>query len=133
VRDRYDDFKQLDAAILVVSFSPPSSLMDYRQHLELPFEVSSDVDRAAYRAYNLLSASRFRVWSPRVIWRYLQLVVGKEKMTLKRPKRDDDLLQLGGDFVIDRRGAVIFSHQSEGPEDRPEVSALLDALKGAGR
>ena len=43
----------------------------------------------------------------------------------------DDVHQLGGDFVLDRTGRVVFEYRSRDPADRPSVSELLEALRRA--
>ena len=37
------------------------------------------------------------------------------------------IFQLGGDFVLDEGGKVIFSHPSKSPTDRPTVGDVLAA------
>lgn len=44
----------------------------------------------------------------------------------------EDMLQLGGDFIVDSRGLVTFLHCSTDPSDRPSVEGLLDALTEMG-
>jgi hypothetical protein len=36
-----------------------------------------------------------------------------------------DILQVGGDVVVDRAGIVRYAHSSEDPTDRPEAAELL--------
>ena len=83
-----------------------------------------------YEAFGLGKASFFRVWHPRVILKYAQLI----RSGMKIPHRDvaADLWQLGGDFVIDGSGIVRYAYSSEGPEARPPVDELVDALRGNG-
>ena len=126
MRRRYREFEARETAVLVVSFAPVDRLEEYRQYLELPFTIASDHDRLAYRAYGLTRGSLLQVWGPRVIWRYLNLVIRGRK--LKRPEKGDDLSQLGGDFVVARDGSLLYRHISQSPADRPPVEDLLRAL-----
>jgi len=41
--------------------------------------------------------------------------------------------QLGGDFVIDRAGMVIYAYRGSSPADRPPVATLIEAMRGAAK
>jgi hypothetical protein len=41
------------------------------------------------------------------------------------------VLQLGGDFLLDRAGRLVFAHRSANPADRPTMAALLAAARKA--
>ena len=38
------------------------------------------------------------------------------------------LIQLGGNFLLDEHGRVLFSHSCQSPLDRPSVEDILSAL-----
>jgi hypothetical protein len=40
-----------------------------------------------------------------------------------------DVTQMGGDLVCDAAGRIVFAHYSASSRDRPEISALLQALR----
>ncbi len=40
----------------------------------------------------------------------------------------DDYFQAGGDFLVDRKGTVLFAHRSQDPSDRPSVRRLLEEI-----
>jgi hypothetical protein len=48
---------------------------------------------------------------------------------LRRPTQDTR--QLGGDFVVDRRGRLAYAYRSARPDDRPPVEELIDAARAA--
>lgn len=123
-------FTDASAVVLVLSFDDVEAVAHYRQVLELPLHIASDPDRSTYRAYGLTRGSRWQVYHPRTLWRYLELVAGG--MKLHRPDGDDDRSQLGGDFLIDAEGIITFAHRSLRPDDRPPVGQLLEALKQLG-
>ena len=39
-----------------------------------------------------------------------------------------DVMQVGGDFIVDGAGLVRFAHSSEDPTDRPEVTKLAQLI-----
>jgi hypothetical protein len=63
---------------------------------------------------------------PGVILRYLRLIFRGWRPQLVR--EGEDILQLGGDFVVDREGHLIYAYRSAEPTDRPSVEALLQAM-----
>ena len=36
--------------------------------------------------------------------------------------------QAGGDFLVDRKGNILFAHRSQDPADRPPIEKLLEAI-----
>ncbi len=127
VRDRWNEFERRGVRALVISFAPVELLEGYRKDLELPFLIASDPDRRAYRRYGLHRGSFWDIWGPRSLWAYLRLLARGRR--LQRPFTDQDLSQLGGDFVINGDGLLRYEHVSRDPSDRPPVDELLDALQ----
>jgi hypothetical protein len=130
VRGVYDEVRRLGGDVLVVSFSPPRAVARYLERYPLPFPVVSDPERTAYRAFALGRTTWRDLLSPRSILRYLGLIF-RGWLPWKTAK-DDDLLQLGGDFVLDRTGCVVYAHASGEATDRPRAAELLAALKKVG-
>lgn len=126
MRQRWRDFKEKGIDALAVSFDPVERLSDYREYLEIPFLMASDPTREGYEAYGLTQGSFFQVWHPRTLWMYVKLVFRGRK--LKKPKKDEDLSQLGGDFLIDASGRLLFAHASVRPDDRPPVEDILSSV-----
>ena len=48
--------------------------------------------------------------------------------SLRRPT--EDTLQLGGDFVVAEDGTLRYGFWGEGPDDRPTVDELIEAVAG---
>jgi peroxiredoxin len=129
VRDRADEFRRADAEILAVSFAAAPAIPAFRAELLIPFDVASDPVQSAYRAYGLGRASAWGTWHPRVLLRYVSLLL--RGIRLARPARGADLSQLGGDFVIDAAGRIVFAFRSGLADERPTVDALLSAVGAA--
>jgi hypothetical protein len=125
-RERIDE---LGTAVFV-AFDPPERLRDsLLRGLEVPYPLLVDRRRSAYRAWGLERASLLRVWGDPGVWRRYatELAHGAR---LRRPGADT--LQLGGDFVIDRGGTVLYSRPQQ-RDDRPPVVELLRALERAAK
>jgi len=130
VRDRLDEFGD-DTAVVLVTFTDETSLADYATSHDLPFPVLIDRDRVAYRAFGLGRGTIRRVWGLRAARRYLEIFRAAGLSGLARPT--EDTLQLGGDFVIAPDGTLVYGYWGEGPDDRPSVDELIDAVRGIGR
>jgi hypothetical protein len=124
VRDRLDEFD--GAEVVVVTFTRPRNLAGYRRRFAEPLRVVADPDRVLYRALGLGRGGWWQIWGPATMWRYATLVARGRR---PEPSREDTR-QLGGDAVIDAEGRVQWRYQGSGPDDRPSVDELLDALRG---
>ena len=122
-----DEFRALGAEILVISFVQPQRLSQYLSVHPWPFRVFADPLRASYRAFGLGSATWSQLFRPRVIVRYVGLILRGRIPHMAQ----EDVHQLGGDFVLDGTGRVVFEYRSSDPTDRPSVSDLLDAVRRA--
>jgi peroxiredoxin len=125
----YPDIRALGGEVLAVSFSPPAKVAAYVARHPLPFPAVSDPDRQGYRAFLLARTTWRTFFRPAVLGRYLRLMF-KGWM----PRREDpeaDLLQLGGDFVLDARRRVVLVYRSADPTDRPPARQLVEAVRRA--
>ena len=112
--------------ILVISFDTLDQIREYRAQLNLSFPIAGDTARAAYKAYGLTQASFLQAWHPKTLWRYVRLLSKGRKF--QWPKRGSDLSQLGGDFVVDADGTIVYAHYSERPDDRPKIAEVTNAV-----
>ncbi len=118
LRHSYPAFRELNAEVLAIAAVGLKPLTAFARELELPFPVLSDVTGEAYFAFGLgrgmVIRSRTLLAAARLVWRAKRLY---------RPI--GDVMQIGGDFIVDGMGIVRFAHSSEDPTDRPEVAELL--------
>lgn len=131
VQDRLSEIRNRGTHILVISFDGLDQVRKYRSLLNLSFPVAADTGRAAYRAYGLTRASFLQTWHAKTMWRYLVLI--REGRRFRRPKKGDDLSQLGADFVVDAHGKIEYAHYGARPDDRPDIAEVIDAIVMHGR
>src|SRR5579884_4171309 len=117
VREREADFARLGAAVLVISFEPPAEAAEFARREGLPFPILSDPERRAYAAFGLTRGTVPRDQLGRTIRYYLQAFLHGHWP--RRPR--GDTRQLGGDFVLDPAGRIVYAHPERGPADRPPV------------
>jgi peroxiredoxin len=130
VKERYAEFRQLGSEVLVISFAPPPLVAAYLAETPMPFQVVSDASGASYQALGLGRTSWGAMLRPGVLGRYLGHMF--RGWMPRKTSKDEDIFQLGGDFVIDGQGRVVYAYRSAEPTDRPAVDELLAAVRRAG-
>lgn len=118
LRHSYPEFRELNAEVLVVVAAGLKPLARFAEEFALPFSVLSDVTEEVYRTFGLGKGIAIR---PRTIVEFVRLVW--HEGGLHWPV--GDIMQVGGDFIVDREGIVRYAHSSEDPTDRPEAAELL--------
>ena len=124
-----DEFDRRGVAIVVVSFAEPARLAPYQEHHHWPFVILADPKRTAYQAFALKRLSLLRVFSLSTLRLYFRLL--REGKKLQKYGKDD-YYQAGGDFLVDRKGNILFAHRSQDPADRPPIEKLLEAIDRTG-
>jgi peroxiredoxin len=124
-----DEFDRRGVAIVVVSFAEPARLAPYQEHHHWPFVILADPKRTAYQAFALKRLSLLRVFSLSTLRLYFRLLREGKKLP---DYGKDDYYQAGGDFLVDRKGNILFAHRSQDPADRPPIKKLLEAIDRTG-
>lgn len=119
-------FREAGCEIVVVTQADAPLLHRFLDRNPQPFPVVGDPGRAAYRAFGLERASWLTFLKPNVIWGYLRLKL--RGVGPRLPTMREDVLQLGGDFILDRNGKVVWKFTSANPTARPSVEELLSVL-----
>ncbi len=125
MRDRLSDFGP-DTDVVLVTFTSRELALHYSDRLELPFPLLIDEDRSVYHSYSLGRGSVARVWGWRAAKRYFEIFRNEGVRGLRLPT--EDTLQLGGDFVIAPDGDLAYRFQGQGPDDRPSIDELVQAV-----
>jgi hypothetical protein len=128
VLSRRDRIETAGGVVLAVAFDEPKRVRaGLLRGIDDPWPVLIDRDRVAYRRWGLGRASRLRLVRPDWVRGYARMLLRGDR--LARP--GNDVLQLGGDFVIDRNGVVVLAHPQAGFDDRLPAGALVKALEEA--
>lgn len=125
VQQRKEELERRGVLIAVVSFAPPEKLVVYQQHRNWPFLMLSDPQRTAYTRFALGRMSFLQIFGPATLGLYARILLKGRRFHYYGK---DDYQQAGGDFILDRRGNVLFAHRSQNPADRPSAEALLEAI-----
>jgi len=101
-----------------------------RDHYEEIRRLNGEVLVISF-AFDLERASWREILRSRVMWGYLRLMV--RGWAPQRGNKGEDVLQLGGDFVLDEARRLVYAHRSAEPTDRPPVAELIQAVAMAAR
>jgi hypothetical protein len=129
VQRRYDDVRRVGGEALAVTQAAAPALARFAQDNPTPVPVVGDPSQKAYKAFGLERTSWLRMLRPGVVLRYLGLLFRGW-----RPRRlvaGEDVLQLGGDFVLDGQQRLVFAYRSAEPTDRPDAEELVVAVRNA--
>ena len=77
-------------------------------------------------AFGLERTGRFSFLRPKVLWGYIRGML--KGYGVRAPYEGEDILQLGGDFVLDKLRRIVFAYPSADPTDRPSVAAIRSAI-----
>jgi peroxiredoxin len=125
LREHQEELNQSKAVVLGVSFEEPSVVMQFAEGESLPYPILSDPDRRAYRAFGLVRGATAQVWSLNALRTYARGLLRRRLPRLPHA----DIAQLGGDFVLDAQGRVVYEYRSKESADRPAIDSLLDAVR----
>ncbi len=125
LREHDKELGRLGAVVLGVSFEEPAVIARFAERESLPYPILSDPERRAYRAFGLERGGKAQVWSPNAVRTYARGLLRGRLPHLPRA----DITQLGGDFVLDSQGRVVYEYRSEESADRPAIDTLLDAVR----
>ena len=114
-----------DAEIVVVTFASPRVLKGYRRRCAEPLRVVADEDRVLYRAFGFGRGSVWRGWGWRALRRYVELLRSGHRLE----RTDADTLQLGGNAVVAPDGTLAWLFAGDGPDDRPSVDEIIEAVR----
>jgi AhpC/TSA antioxidant enzyme len=115
------------AVMIVVSFDPVRRVRGFCRRFAQPFTCVSDEPRAAYRAFGLGRASWLRTLTPRALAPYVRLYLSTRRASFGRVA-ENDLRQMGGDFVVSPDGILTLAYASHDPADRPPVEQILGSI-----
>ncbi|MEK6235688.1 MAG: redoxin domain-containing protein [Planctomycetales bacterium] len=124
VRDEYPRFQQADGQAAVVVMAEPEQAAAFRSKYELPFPLLADPQRQAYQAFGLQRGSAWNIAGP-VVW-----AAGLKSILRHGGGMPvGDPFQLGGAFVIDRKGMIRHARRATTSADHPPNAELIAALE----
>ncbi|KAK2856012.1 hypothetical protein Q5P01_004747 [Channa striata] len=125
------DLQARSVRVLVVSFGSLEGAQLWLEQTGCSFEMLLDPQRKIYKGFGLGS-------SYAKVMKFECLLQCSEYGAVDRDFPDvpsrllEDIFQMGGDFLLDEAGKVVFSHPTKTPMDNPTVTDILQAVDAAG-
>ena len=126
MRRHFREIEARDGTVLAISFEPLERLSQLSRQMQLPFPILSDPQRNTYRAYGLASGALKNMFAPGTVWAYAKLLSRGSGYQFRK----SDMLQMGGDFVLDKDGPVVYEFRGASPHQRPAALGLIEVLDG---
>lgn len=90
-----------------------------------PFPLLLDQDLVLYRLFGIRRLLKV-AWDLKVFVAYAEAVAGGRVDNIAYT--GDDVTVIGGDFIVDTSGKVLYSYRSKEQYDRPKVGDLMEVL-----
>lgn len=117
--------RELGFVVLLLGLGTPERAAAFRADLSIDFPVLCDPDRTAYHAYDLLRVNPFREVRPSTVTRYIGAMVMTRAPGISF---DQDMIQLGGTFLIAPGGAIRYAHRAQRVSDNPTLADMQREL-----
>ncbi len=121
MRQEYDRYTAAGLEIIAIGMGSPRRTAAFRRELRLPFPILSDPRRASYSAYGLLKMSLRREASIASAMHFARNVARHGGAH----EPDQNMLQLGGIFVVDPQGIVRYAFRSARAHEYPTTEKLI--------
>ena len=128
VRARERDLDEANAVLVVVAAEPLEKLAKVAREEGWTGPVLADPERRVYLAYGLSRLPWYRVFTPKAAILYLGFMLRGRFPG----KPGQDVMQQGGDFILDAGGIARFASAGQRSHDRPPVDALIHCLRSLG-
>ena len=114
-------------SLVFVAGERAESCAEFRERAEIPQRFVSDPGRTLYEAFGLERGGLGAFVSPKIIGRGIAAMRAGHRQAIPT----SDPRQLGGAFVVDSGGRVVWEHRSEDIADNPLAEDLAKALRRA--
>ncbi len=121
MRQDYDRYTTAGLEIIAIGMGSPRRTAAFRRELELPFPMLSDPRRVSYHAYGLLKMSLRREATIASAMHFARNVARHGGAH----EPDQNMLQLGGIFVVDPQGIVRYAFRSARAHEYPTAEKLV--------
>lgn len=110
---------------MVVASGTREGGLTWLQRYKLPFPLILDQELVLYRMFGIRRLLK-EAWNLDIFIAYAEAVAGGRVDNIAYS--GDDVTVIGGDFIADSTGRVLYSYRSKEQYDRPDVEDLLKVL-----
>ena len=129
LRRDYDRFGAAGLHLVAVGQGTPEEGARFQRRLKLPYPILVDTDRAAYAAYGLREGTAGEMSGPAVGIAFFRSLLRGHLPGSWRVGAGGSVMQLHGEFLIDREGILRYAVRPTRPSDIPTTDNLLAAAR----
>lgn len=111
--------------IVAIGMGTPAHAADFRRSSGIEFQLLVAPDTSVHRAAGLAGGDWMKVLGPRA-W---PSIVRATRKGYRAKRTGADMSQLGGTFVIDTEGAVVWEHRARHSGDNSSSAEIVAALR----
>ena len=125
-----EEFEAAGISLVLIGQGSPRQAERFRSRWEIELPVLADRERESYRAAGAKVATMGELLGPASVRKGAAKTLGS-RGRIRQGRVIGHPAQLGGALVVDRGGAVTWSHMSEDPSDNASPEELLEAARKA--
>jgi len=127
IEQNIDEFRRKHIAVMVISFGVEKGAKIWLDETKCTFPMLLDQERTLYASFGL-QRSIEKVFQVNVMKYYAEQTL-QHPLPKSQEGIEDDVLQMGGDFTIHAKDAVLsFSYPSKTPSDRPSMESIFQKI-----
>ena len=120
----HEQIESTGARLVLIGQATPKHAAHYKRRFAPELEILADEKRDSYHAMGFPRAGAVQLIGPKSLAK--GLARGASGVGVGRVI--GDVQQLGGTFIVDKGGEVLWSHVMQDASDNPSVEELLEAL-----
>lgn len=131
IAQRYQEFQDKDAQVLVVMQSDPAVVREDLKETKLPFDIVCDTDMNIYKSLEIAPAASMEAMiggDPSVMAKLQEKGAKAEAAGFTHGKYEGDEQQLPAMFIVNGEGVVEYAHYATNIMDMPTVDEVLAML-----
>lgn len=117
------DLEKRGIQVVAIGMGTPKRTQEFVAEMGVTFPILADPRRSAYDAYRLMKMNWREEMRPSQFLKTTQNMLKYGGGSTA----GQDVLQLGGTFIINSKGMIIYAHTNKAVSDDPNVAALLQA------
>ncbi len=118
----YEMLKRHGIDIALVIMGGAKDAQEFHDRLKLTYPVYGDPDQSVYKAFNVPRGNVWQVAGPQLWWEGLKAL---SRSGIGRPR--GDLMQLGGTYLIDTNGQIVWSFRPSSSVEFPNIDEIVVA------
>jgi peroxiredoxin len=124
LNEAHEQIEAKGVRLVLIGQATPRHAAHYQRRFAPDVEILADEKRESYKAMGFPRAGAVGLIGPKSLAK--GLVRGASGVGVGRVI--GDVQQLGGTFIVDQDGAILWSHVMQDASDNPSVEELLEAL-----